>query len=83
MIYERYLEGLPQSVKALIRETPDGDYIIWYNPCYSKEELRMAAQHEIAHIEHRDFEDRDTKNIRKLETQRHVGRGNQRENRIP
>ncbi len=82
MIYERYLEGLPCSVKALIRETPDGDYIIWYNPCYGIEELREAAAHEMEHIGCHDFESRDTKDIRALENQRHVGREKERKDNI-
>ena len=82
MIYERFAD-MPLKVKALAYETPDGDYVILYNPKYDKETLKAAAEHELRHIGCLDFEDRDGKDINIIENTRPVGRKTRRKNDIP
>ena len=55
MIRHRVIEGLPLSVRGLVHQDLNGDYMILINANLSDEQKERTMQHELNHIMYEDF----------------------------
>ena len=65
---------LPVTVKGMLVRTFDEEecYTVVINSRLNTEQQRMAYEHELEHIKHRDFDDAD-KSVDEIEYMRHYG----------
>lgn len=66
-----YLRPMPGYCHEMVRQNPDGSYTIVVNSDLCREQQMDAYLHALRHINNRDFEDREMKNVQELERNAH------------